>query len=1091
MQSNRSSWVGAKHSVSLVAVCVCLTIVAVFQPSKRMPSTVNAAQITPSEVQGGEPQRLMADADALRAQWKEAQLREAVVKYDKAATTFTSASDLSNAALATLRAGDVCFDLSEFREALKRYEHAATLANKADDRLAEGRALSNLGRVNSYMGNNDLAQTNLNKALGLLKLPDSDPTPAAQSAYGEALANAGEVSYSKGNFAKAFDQFIESIRYLDHDRRTQARAHRFIGYISGSLGNGNRALSEITQAQKLSAEANDKSGEGLALTLLGLFYSFTGEVEAAMDLHQKAIDIFHSIGDRHSEAVALNGIGQVYWNLRQFENAQLKFEESLRLLESVGALDLVAVTAFKLATVHVVKKEHAQALVYFERCLALSRAAGKVRNEMNLVSEIAMVYADQNRPDKAVTLFREVQRFYEKIHDVRGQAIALNNYGDFLLLKPDQKEQALNVYTRALSLSGQVGDPDILNTTIYNLARVHHALGNYDVALSWIERSLRMIEDLRAGLGTPDWRAVYLSHAQEEYGLCIQILMDLERVRPGNGFSSRAFLMSEKRRARSLLDLVRESQSRSQGGPTGDLLRREREVSGMLRSIAENQLSSPPSDPTQAKQLSDRVIQLQIDYQQIQAELRKQQPKQLRLPEFELKDIEQVQQVLRPNDAMLLEYSLGKERSFLWVVTANSFQGYQLPSRRELENAAVEVYNLLIARQEVDPVDSDYQAKVEQAENEFPAKARALSQLLLGPVADQLGNNRTLVLVKEGALQLIPFEALPPPPLEASHAADSSESTAPSYLVQTNEIVALPSMSTLLAMRAADKRSASPGKVVAVIADPVFSNRDDRVQIQKPSSIAHAAGAPGSNSPIDAGLLSTSGLPRLVHASEEADAISGYAPYATAMVAKGFDANRETAMNPDLGEYQIVHFATHGMLNTVYPELSGIVLTMVDENGAHRDGLMPLNDIYSLDLSAQLTVLSACTTALGKDVNGEGVVGLTHGFISAGSKSVVASLWKVDDRATSSLMSKFYESMLKEGLRPSAALRDAKLKMIKDNSAPYYWAGFVFQGDYETRIVVEGRSHLFVGLALLLLVLISCGLIVLLRHRRRSSPAER
>ena len=1087
MQSNRSSRVDAKHSVALVAICVSLTIVAVLKPTERMANSLQTSQI----VQDSEPQRLMADADALRAQWKEVQLREALVKYDKAATIFTSASDLSNAALATLNAGDVCFDLSEFREAVKRYEDAATLANKAHDRLAEGRALSNLGRVNSYMGNNDLAQNNLNKALVLLKLPDKDPTAVAQSAYGEALANTGEVSYSKGNFAKAFDQFTESIKYLDHDLRTQARAHRFIGYISGSLGNGNRALSEITQAQKLSAAANDKTGEGLALTLLGLFYSFTNEIEAAMDLHQKAIDIFHAVGDRHSEAVAINGIGQVYWNLRKFDNAQLKFEASLRLLENIGALDLVAVTAFKLATVHVAKKEHDQALAYFERCLTLSRAAGKVRNEMNLVSEIAMVYSDQNRPDKAVALFQQVQQFYEKIHDVRGQAIALNNYGDFLLLKRGQKEEALNVYSRALSLSEQVGDPDILNTTIFNLARVQHALGRYDVALSSIERSLKMIEDLRAGLGTPDWRAVYLSHAQEQYELCIKILMDLERVRPGNGFSLRAFLMSEKRRARWLLDLVRESQSRSQEGQTGDLLRREREVSGLLRSIAEDQLSSPPSDPTQAKQLSDRVIQLEADYQKIQAELRKQQPMRLRLPEFELKDIAQVQEVLRPSNAMLLEYSLGDERSFLWVVTANSFQGYQLPPRIELENAAREVYNVIIARQEVDPVDSDYQAKVEHAESKFPGKARALSQLLLGPVADQLGNDRPLVFVREGDLQLIPFEALPPPTLESSHAADSSESIVPSYLVQTNEIVALPSMSTLLAMRTAEKRPPSPGKLVAVIADPVFSIADDRVQIQKRATIAHAAGSPASNPSIDEDLLSTSGLPRLVHASEEADAIAASAPYGTAMVAKGFEANRETAMNPDLGEYQIVHFATHGVLNAEYPPLSGIVLTMVDENGVHRDGVMPLNDIYNLDLSAQLTVLSACKTALGEDVKGEGIVGLTHGFMSAGSKSVVASLWKVDDRATAALMSKFYESMLKDRLRPSAALRDAKLKMIKENSAPYYWAGFVFQGDYETRIVVETRSHLLVGLALLLLVLISCGLIVFLRHRRRSSPAER
>ena len=142
------------------------------------------------------------------------------------------------------------------------------------------------------------------------------------------------------------------------------------------------------------------------------------------------------------------------------------------------------------------------------------------------------------------------------------------------------------------------------------------------------------------------------------------------------------------------------------------------------------------------------------------------------------------------------------------------------------------------------------------------------------------------------------------------------------------------------------------------------------------------------------------GAMRLVHASEEADAIFEAAPRGTGMVAKGFDARRETAMSSLVGEYKIVHFATHGFLNSEHPELSGIVLSMVNTDGNKTNGFMPLHDIYSLNLSADLVVLSACDTALGKDIKGEGLVGLTRGFMSAGSKSVVASLWKVDDRAT-------------------------------------------------------------------------------------------
>ena len=234
-------------------------------------------------------------------------------------------------------------------------------------------------------------------------------------------------------------------------------------------------------------------------------------------------------------------------------------------------------------------------------------------------------------------------------------------------------------------------------------------------------------------------------------------------------------------------------------------------------------------------------------------------------------------------------------------------------------------------------------------------------------------------------------------------------------------------------------------------------------------------------------------LVRLAHASEEADAISNIAPWGTTLVAKGFDASRETAMSSDVGQYQIVHFATHGFLNSEHPELSGLVFTTTDRHGVKTNGLMPLHDIYSMELSAELTVLSACQTALGKEIRGEGLVGLAHGFMAAGSKSVVASLWKVDDRATAALMADFYEGMLQKGMTPAAALRSAKLKMIKGKQwgAPYYWAGFVLQGEYNNHIAVDRYSWLRRGLiALFLLILIAAALLIFHKRRRRIHPAQ-
>ncbi len=260
--------------------------------------------------------------------------------------------------------------------------------------------------------------------------------------------------------------------------------------------------------------------------------------------------------------------------------------------------------------------------------------------------------------------------------------------------------------------------------------------------------------------------------------------------------------------------------------------------------------------------------------------------------------------------------------------------------------------------------------------------------------------------------------------------------------------------------------------------------------------VAGAASDRYPNGPSERGLLGVSrggALSRLTYSSAEADAIYATAPRGTTMIVKGFSANRETAMSSHIGEYQILHFATHGFLDSEHPELSGIVLTMVDPKGVQQNGVMPLHDIYSLNLSAEVTVLSACQTALGKDISGEGLIGLTHSFMSAGSRSVVASLWKVEDRATAHLMRGFYESMLQQGLSTGAALRAAKLQMIKQKEwrQPFFWAGFVLQGEYTNHIAVENNWWRHPGWVLLgLLILLPLGVVVFRRRKPRVSVQE-
>ena len=1047
----------------------------------RLISFVMLLALTPSSTSATsteltvQAQQLVAEADALRATWKENDLREALKKYDNAAETWSLVPDLSSASQVTLQAGDVCFLLSEFAEALKRYDAAERLAETGGNRLAQGRALSKMGRANSYMGNNDLARSQIRKALTLLQVAQDDPNLTAKSAYGEALINMAEVTHSIGNYAKVLDQLKEARTFLDHDREGQARIHLLIGNTVGSLGDAERALWEADRALELYEALNNKAGAALARVPRGMSYAFKGRAEPAIPILDDVASVFRSIGDRYSEAIAMNGLGTAYEKLNNFAVARSSHENALRLSESVGALDTATGALFKLGTLHI-QKEPEKALAYFEHCVTLSRSAKLVRTEALALTFIALAYETQNRPAQAAQRHRKAQSYYQEMGDRRGQVIALNLYGNYLFFRLGQTQQALDIFRQALPLSEAVGDTSLILDSRYNLASAHVALGDYEAALPLIDGSLNIIEELRAGVRTPDLRTMYFSGVRQHYELCTHILMQLHLKRPNDGFAERAFLMSEKSRARSLVDLVRESGSAWREGATPDEVRREREIVARIQVMSDYRWTlslSGQNNSTEASEVTQEMAQLNAEYYKIQAEVRTKTLSKPALAEVELKDVAQVQRMLPADGTMLLEYALGNDASYLWAITFNSFQTYQLPPRNVVEGAARDVYDLLIARQRFDN-DGEYQAKVAQADTQLVEKATSLSQMLLGPISSQLGNRRLLV-VREGALQLAPFDALPV----------ASSVTGQVYLAETNEVVALPSLSTLLAMRTAENRHGARRRLVAIFADAVFSPTDERVKTGS-STTAQAASLP------DAAKGSAPRAPRLIYSSEEADAIIAAAPYGTTMVAKGFDASRETAMSQSVGEYQIVHFATHGFLDTEHPELSAMVLSMVDQNGAHRNGVMPLNEIYNLDLAAELTVLSACQTALGTDIKGEGLIGLTHGFLSAGSKSVVASLWKVDDRATAALMSYFYQAMLQEKLPPSAALRAAKLKMKQDKqwSAPYYWAGFVFQGDYESRINVESNSRLVICLVVLLLVLASSVLLIFLRRRRRSSPAK-
>jgi CHAT domain-containing protein len=357
-------------------------------------------------------------------------------------------------------------------------------------------------------------------------------------------------------------------------------------------------------------------------------------------------------------------------------------------------------------------------------------------------------------------------------------------------------------------------------------------------------------------------------------------------------------------------------------------------------------------------------------------------------------------------------------------VDAKGLRSFVLPPRKEIEDLAREVY------EELSTVGSDARRQREAAE--------LLGKILLGPVWGEAPRFQRLLVVPDGALHILPLAALrvPDPGQSWTIAGNRQE------LLKYHEVVYLPSATTLaLERQRLEKRPPAP-KWAAILADPVFSPHDQRLAKGKASSTVESVRSGGASKvPI---------FERLLSSRREADAIRDLAPTGQVSSKLDLEASREAVLSGDLRSYRVIHFATHGVADTRNPELSGLVLSLVDAAGQPREGFLGLTDVYELDLNADLVVLSGCQTALGKEVNGEGLMGLTRGFLYAGAPRVVASLWRVQDRTTAELMTRFYRALWQDRLPAAAALRKAQQSLSSDPryKDPYSWAGFVLQGDW-------------------------------------------
>jgi CHAT domain-containing protein/cytochrome c-type biogenesis protein CcmH/NrfG len=914
--------------------------------------------------------------------------------------------------------------LGDLEKALDAYNRALPIyIEELEAPFQEGRILDismAIGEIYAYLKQPEKALEFCDRSLNYALEFESEERLKDREVFREI----GQLCYRVGNNEKAlksFNLYRQFYEQLGTDRAAIGLIR--IGEDYADLGDAKKAFEFFNEARKVYQKAGFIEGELNTLRTIGKTYLYLNKYQQSLEFFDRILVLSREIGDRQRMGTTLFDLGSVYMQLGDWEKALDVYNRSLEIYQEIEGeyskkIDLYT----QIAAVYQQLENFQKALEFYQKSVGLSRQSTSNLQLHSNLRKIGKLYAELGELEKALEAFdgalnlNEHSRFY--LYTDLGQVYS--QLGD--------SSRALALFQKSLQVYNNHSSENKAGNW-FGIAQIERNNGNFEEALTSIETALKLIEEQRMTRVSPEERQNFFASKQEYYEFYIDLLMELQEKNPSKGYNMRAFEIAERSKARSLLDLLAEAEIDINKGIDPELAIAERQLQEELDAIERRRVTLYNSDYTseQAAAIEMERQYLLQKYQELQTKIRKVSPSYADLTQPQPLTTTEIQEKAIDDDTLLLHYFLGEKRSFLWAVGREGITSYQLPPKAEIEEA-VETFRKYLLQSFSDPI--------------ILAKSSGIVyEMLLNPVAEAIGDRR-LSIVADGILNYLPFSAISLPDPSGNHM----------YLPLAieREIVNLPSASTLAILRRETQDRNPAPKTIAIFADPVF-NPDDK-RLETPSLIAQNDRNNWEQYTLDRATRQTDigNWTRLPGTRREAEAILALVEPSQRSYAVDFGANRTAATDPQLRDYQILHFATHGLLNNVNPNLSGILLSMFDKRGNFRNGFLRLNDVFNLDLQADLVVLSACQTGLGKPVRGEGLVGLTRGFMYAGAPRVIVSLWNVDDVATAEMMSRFYRLMFVEKLSPTAALRAAQLEMQRETEwkLPYYWAAFTLQGDW-------------------------------------------
>lgn len=949
-------------------------------------------------------------------------------------------------------------------------------------------------------------------SLGVMQAGTSRINQGKYKSFREAF-KAGEDNLKQGYFPAAIDAFREAFHFAgNHNHREEElRCLLKLGILLWNTGQLEESRNKFKTALSYSKELGKKTDQDIILSYIKIhdFYDeaknhrSSGRHEDAISCFQRAIDLSKKVKSSEHEVKCLRQLSFVYWqenNLQEFLSlnlAALKIAQMINHLQEEGrCLNNVGLAYLK-------EDNFSKALYHLERALRIARDLGEIRDEADCLNNIGTMYISLGDYDKALDCFNKIIKINNKINDIYSLSLAMNNIGEIFrnrgLLFENKNDlfSSLEYYFQCLSLVKQedrktevqvlnnigivyisLGDNDnaikyfneaynkakIINDTealgmifinmgysyfklkkyekarnnfefgvdlaiktksnqilweaYFRLGQCYEKLGNNPQAVSYYKSAIDVIDYVRRNIALDTQKAGFARDKLRVYECLIDLLSRLKATESTGRYDKDIFFTIERAKARAFLESLGGASVDIQMQIRPELRKRENEISNKISAMM-TEISGSNITQHEREVLLDRLNEAEEEYLNLMSQMRVESPEIFGLVSPRVRGTEEVQRRILDEKTALVEYFLGEDRSYGLLMTKDTFFLKVLPSRQEIESSLKAYLKLLST-----PPEGKFKGIL---------AAKRISKEYFSFVEEQISDSiQRLIIIPDGIFHCLPFETLVCVQSDLSHED--------SFLIEKYTISYAPSSSSLFFLMDS-KSELEDQKYLLAVGNPVYPAKSSK-RGGKIKSYGETLREIYINLGFDFSPLPFTG--------KEILGISKYFPKKGTDVYLGAKAKEEIVKDIPLKEYQIIHFACHGLLDEKFPFRSALVLTLDEDE--KEDGFLQVREIHNLRMNANLVVLSACQTGKGILERGEGILGLPRIFFYTGARSVVSTLWRINDRSTAQFMKSFYRHLSK-GKGKAEALRLAKIDVIRSRySHPFYWAAFILNGEFKEAI---------------------------------------